>query len=165
MRLLLLPMLLLVQGCCTRDGTFHTRIHEANDASLRKAVAAKNLALVPVKAGYHGDLVTSPSGTVDAAGHPVMIVATGPESSSPPWVVRDAANVLHVLQLRPKKTTTEHHHACGCPLGGGAPPPMVQWYVPLDGGAKAGEPLVLDVEEWRALDLTYSEHGAACAVP
>ncbi|MBK7395645.1 MAG: hypothetical protein IPJ34_04905 [Myxococcales bacterium] len=162
---LLFSALLLLQGCCTRDGTFHTRIREANDATLRQAVAAKNFALVPVRAGYHGSLVTNPSGTVDEKGRPVLVVGTGQEESRPPWVVRDAANVLHVLQLRPKKTTTEHHRSCGCPPGGGAPPPVVQWYVPLDDGAKAGEPIVLDVDEWLAAEITYSEHGAACAVP
>jgi hypothetical protein len=37
--------------------------------------------------------------------------------------------------------------------------------VRLANGQKAGPPIDLEVEEWQAAELTYSEHGAACAVP
>lgn len=148
----------LLQGCCTRDGSFHARVREANAVTLGDALRAKGLAPVPVLVD-HGDV---------AADDPsIMVVATSADGRGPPSaiVVVDAEGVVHVVRPKPKKTITEHHHTCGCPPGGGAPPPQVRWYVRLADGQKAGPPIDLEVEEWRAVELTYSEHGAACAVP
>lgn len=148
----------LLQGCCTRDGSFHARIREANAVAIHDAVKARGLALVPVLEDH---------GEVEAGDPSIMVVAVGTEGRGRPAaiVVVDAEGVVHVVRPKPKKTVTERHHICGCPPGGGVPPPQVRWYVRLANGQKAGPPIDLEVEEWQAAELTYSEHGAACAVP
>jgi hypothetical protein len=159
----------LLPGCCTSDNSLFKRIRDANDATLRSAVAAHGLTVVPVQVDHQEALAASADGIVNNSrvDHSVMVVASTYEGQEQPlpMVVRDASNVLHVIQPKPRGRIDRSYRLCGCPPGGGVPPPRTTWYVPLDDGAKVGEPLSIDVDQWLSAEATYSEQGPECAVP